>query len=151
MLRIMPDKSFASNHLGMGGAIVQISQLASMPLWESESGKSERWFEARALRKHRQELDGFFCHRIFRHMTTGSQRSDETNKRDKLSSSRGKNAGVYLFGIVTKLRAAIQNRMPLGYEDEVGFHLGAKSSRGVLAKNEANQPQDNYSPGHRPE
>jgi hypothetical protein len=83
-------------------------------------------------------------------MTTGSQQLDETNKRDKPSSSRGKIAGVYLFGIVTRLRAAIMNRLPLGYEDEVGFHLGAKSSRGVLAENQTKQPQDNYPPGLRP-
>jgi hypothetical protein len=50
--------------------------------------------------------------------------------------------------------------MPLGYEDEVGFHLGARSSRdksgiGISAENQINppqkQPQDDYPPGHRPE
>jgi hypothetical protein len=92
-------------------------------------------------------------------MITGSQRSDEGNKRDERSSSRGRIAGAYLFGMITWLRAAIRDRMPLGYEDEVGFHLGARSSRGepgigTLAENQTKQPreqpQDDYPPSHRP-
>jgi hypothetical protein len=93
-------------------------------------------------------------------MTTGSQWSGEGNKRDEPTSLRGSNAGAYLFGLITWPLAAILNRMPLGYEDEVGFHLGARSSRdksgiGISAENQINppqkQPQDDYPPGHRPE
>jgi hypothetical protein len=88
-------------------------------------------------------------------MTTGSQRSDEGNKRDETTPSRGGIAGVYLFGMIIWLLSPILNRMPLGYEDEVGFHVGAKSSRGesgsgILAENQTKQPQDNYPPGLRP-
>jgi hypothetical protein len=87
-------------------------------------------------------------------MTTGSQRLDEGNKRDEPSPSRGRIAGAYLFGMITRLQAAIMDRMPLGYEDEVGFHVGAKSSRGerrvgILAENQTKQPQDDYPPGRR--
>jgi hypothetical protein len=28
-------------------------------------------------------------------------------------------------GIIAKLRAALKSRIPLGYEDETGFHKGA--------------------------
>jgi hypothetical protein len=87
-------------------------------------------------------------------MTTGSQQTGEGNKREDTTSSHGRIAGAYLFGMITRLQAAIMDRMPLGYEDEVGFHVGAKSSRGkgrigALVENQANSPQDNYPPSRR--
>ena len=30
------------------------------------------------------------------------------------------------FGIIAKLRAIIENQVPLGYQDEAGFHYGVK-------------------------
>ena len=88
-------------------------------------------------------------------MTTGNQQTGEGNMREDPTSSHGRMAGAYLFGMISRLQAAIMDRMPLGYEDEVGFHVGAKSPRGergigVLAENQAKQPQDNYPPGRRP-
>jgi hypothetical protein len=32
-----------------------------------------------------------------------------------------------LAGIIAKFRAAIRSRVPLGYEDETGFHVGIMS------------------------
>ena len=34
----------------------------------------------------------------------------------------------FSVGIVTKLRAAIEARVPVGYEDETGFHYSLKAS-----------------------
>ena len=33
---------------------------------------------------------------------------------------------LLLVGIITKLRAVIKNRVPLGYQDETGFHFGTQ-------------------------
>jgi hypothetical protein len=30
------------------------------------------------------------------------------------------------IGVIAKLRAMIENQVPLGYQDEAGFHYGAK-------------------------
>ncbi len=143
-----------------------------MALWKDEFGEFEQWFETRALEttgKNWAKINHFFCQRksggffccwLLKNMTTGSQRSDEGNKRNEPTSSRGRIAGVYLFGMITWLLTPILDRMPLGYEDEVGFHLGARSPRGepgigTLPENQTKQPQeqpqDDYPPGHRPE
>jgi hypothetical protein len=84
-------------------------------------------------------------------MTTGSQQTGEGNKREDPISSHGRIAVAYLFGMISRLQAAIMDRMPLGYEDEVGFHVGAKSPRGesrtgTLAANQTKQPTDDYPP-----
>ena len=143
-----------------------------MALWKDEFGEFEQWFETRALEttgknwakiNHffcQRKSGGFYCYRLLKNMTTGSQWPDKGKKRNEPTSSRGSNAGAYLFGLITWPLAVILNRMPLGYEDEVGFHLGARSSRGkrgigILAENQINppqeQPQDDYPPSHRPE
>ena len=31
-------------------------------------------------------------------------------------------------GVIAKLRAMIENQVPLGYQDEAGFHYGVKPS-----------------------
>ena len=36
---------------------------------------------------------------------------------------------LLLVGILVRLRAAIENRIPLGYQDETGFHFGVQESR----------------------
>jgi hypothetical protein len=33
---------------------------------------------------------------------------------------------LLLVGILARLRAAIENRIPLGYQDETGFHFGVQ-------------------------
>jgi hypothetical protein len=35
---------------------------------------------------------------------------------------------VFFTGIFAKMRAAIEAYLPLGYEDETGFHFGVKSA-----------------------
>jgi len=35
---------------------------------------------------------------------------------------------LLLVGILTKLRATIENHIPLGYQDETGFHFGVQKS-----------------------
>jgi hypothetical protein len=87
-------------------------------------------------------------------MTTGSQPTGEGNKRDDPTASHGKIAGAYLFGMISRLQEVIMEQMPLGYEDEVGFHVGARSSRdesgsGQLAENQTEAPPDDYPPGRR--
>ena len=39
---------------------------------------------------------------------------------------------VFRFESSRKLRAAIEDRVPVGYEDETGFHYGMKASDWVL-------------------
>ena len=87
-------------------------------------------------------------------MTTGSQQTGEGNKSADPTSSHGKIAGAYLFGMIARLQAAIMEQMPLGYEDDVGFHVGAKASRDEsgsekLAENKTDLPPDDYPPYHR--
>jgi len=36
---------------------------------------------------------------------------------------------LLLVGILTRLRAAIENHIPLGYQDETGFHFGVQEPR----------------------
>jgi hypothetical protein len=36
---------------------------------------------------------------------------------------------LLLVGIVAKLRAVLNNRIPLGYQDETGFHFGIQDGR----------------------
>jgi len=122
--------------------------------------KCKKQPETPVLLRPQAKSGGFFCYRLLKNMTTGSQWPDKGKKRNEPTSSRGSNAGASLFGLIAWPLAAILNRMPLGYEDEVGFHLGARSSRGergigTLAENHINppqeQPQDDYPPSHRPE
>jgi hypothetical protein len=87
-------------------------------------------------------------------MTTGSQQTGEGNKSADPTSSHGKIAGAYLFGMISRLQAAIMDQMPLGYEDEVGFHVGAKASRcdpesEKLAENQTEEPPDDFPPYRR--
>jgi hypothetical protein len=35
---------------------------------------------------------------------------------------------LWLIGVITKLRAMIDNHVPLGYQDEAGFRFGIKPS-----------------------
>ena len=60
-------------------------------------------------------------------MTVGSQLPDSEAHRDELTSSRGDFATGYLFVILARLFGAIVDRVPLGYEDETGFHMGTES------------------------
>jgi hypothetical protein len=36
---------------------------------------------------------------------------------------------LLLAGIVAKLRATLNNHIPLGYQDETGFHFGVQNGR----------------------
>jgi hypothetical protein len=58
-------------------------------------------------------------------MTDGHRFSGRTGRRDNNThrSPTGQLSGV--TGIIAKLRAALKSRVPLGYEDETGFHTGA--------------------------
>ena len=84
-------------------------------------------------------------------MTLGSQQTGEGNKSADPTSSHGKIAGAYLFGVISRLQAAIMEQMPLGYEDEVGFHMGARSSHDESgsekrAENRTEPLSDDYPP-----
>lgn len=36
---------------------------------------------------------------------------------------------LLFIGIIAKLRNLLESHVPLGYQDEAGFHLGVKKSR----------------------
>jgi hypothetical protein len=36
---------------------------------------------------------------------------------------------LLLLGVLARLRAAVNNHIPLGYQDETGFHFGVQSPR----------------------
>lgn len=36
---------------------------------------------------------------------------------------------LLLVGVLARLRTAIENRIPLGYQDETGFHFGVQEPR----------------------
>ena len=57
-------------------------------------------------------------------MTIGSQQPDRGVQRAEPSSSRRDCAGICLAWIIARLCAAIMGRVPVGYEDETGFHFG---------------------------
>ncbi|HTV62657.1 MAG TPA: hypothetical protein VMH30_08825 [Verrucomicrobiae bacterium] len=54
-----------------------------------------------------------------------SQQQQAGIHSDELSSSCGEDTVGYLSGITARLWAAILKRVPLGYEDETGFHVEA--------------------------
>jgi hypothetical protein len=62
-------------------------------------------------------------------MTDDYQSSDRNVQRDgPLSGSGDPGEGfLHLAGIIAKFRAAIWSHVPLGYEDETGFHVGVMS------------------------
>lgn len=57
-------------------------------------------------------------------MTADSQSPRDGKERDDLSSSRQNVAGGYVSGFLDWLWTAVLNRVPIGYEDETGFHFG---------------------------
>jgi hypothetical protein len=57
-------------------------------------------------------------------MTSDSQPANDGKERNDPSPSREDVAGGYLSGILDRLWTAVLNRVPLGYEDESGFHFG---------------------------
>lgn len=66
-------------------------------------------------------------------MTAHSQPPSDGNERDDLSSSREDVAGEYVGGILDRLWTAVVNRVPLGYEDETGFHFGVSWRQTIAA------------------
>ena len=55
-------------------------------------------------------------------MIAGIHLPDSEAHRDKLASSNSGFADSYLFVILARLFGAIMDRVPLGYEDDKGFH-----------------------------
>ena len=62
------------------------------------------------------------------YMIASKQPSDVSPRRHELLSAWGRFAGVRLSAIGSRLWAAILNRVPLGYQDETGFHFGVPPS-----------------------
>jgi len=60
-------------------------------------------------------------------MIAGNHLPDARMQRDELTSSHGDFMGDYLFRSLARLWTAIMDRVPLGYEDENGFHWRASS------------------------
>jgi hypothetical protein len=66
-------------------------------------------------------------------MTDDYPSSDGNDQRDEPSSFDGNRGQVESGkieprnGIITRLLAAIRSHVPLGYEDETGFHVGITS------------------------
>ena len=58
-------------------------------------------------------------------MTDGHRFSDRTSQRDDDAEHAPASQLRYVTRIIAKLRAALKSRVPLGYEDETGFHTGA--------------------------
>jgi hypothetical protein len=61
-------------------------------------------------------------------MNAGGRPPEAGMGRDESSSSRGDSFGDYFYEIASRLWVVIMNRVPLGYEDEGGFHLGTLAS-----------------------
>jgi hypothetical protein len=66
-------------------------------------------------------------------MITGSQLAGHQVEQTMSSSSAGTlqiawHEASFPVRIVAKLRAAIEARVPVGYEDETGFHYSLKAS-----------------------
>jgi hypothetical protein len=67
-------------------------------------------------------------------MIAGSQLAERHVEQTMSSSSVGNTLRIawheagYPVRIIAKLRAAIEARMPVGYEDESGFHYGADAT-----------------------
>jgi hypothetical protein len=66
-------------------------------------------------------------------MTTLSPKPEKDARRDSSASSDGNTATVRFLGpkhlrnIVSTCRAVINNLVPIGYEDETGFHYCGRS------------------------
>ena len=55
-------------------------------------------------------------------MIAGSYVPDSEVHRNKLASSRGDFGDGYLFVVLARLFRTITDHVPLGYEDDDGFH-----------------------------
>jgi hypothetical protein len=60
-------------------------------------------------------------------MTDGYQFRDRKVRPDGDTGHAPTEEFGSLAGIIAKFRAAIRSRVPLGYEDETGFHVGIMS------------------------
>jgi hypothetical protein len=60
-------------------------------------------------------------------MTDGYHLLDRNAQQDREVGHIQPEKFGYLGGIIEKFRAAFQSRIPLGYEDETGFHIGVMS------------------------
>jgi len=60
-------------------------------------------------------------------MIAGSHLPDTRVEQDRLTSSRSDFVDGYLFVILARLLTVIMDRVPLGYEDQNGFHWGTGS------------------------
>jgi hypothetical protein len=67
-------------------------------------------------------------------MIAGSQLAERHVEQTMSSSSAGNSLRIawhevrFPVRIIAKLRAAIEARVPVGYEDETGFHYSMKAS-----------------------
>ena len=59
-------------------------------------------------------------------VTAGDPLPDLDVQRDKLSPEQGDSADDYVSGFIARLWAAMIVKIPIGYEDETGFHLGTE-------------------------
>jgi hypothetical protein len=66
-------------------------------------------------------------------MNADSQPPSDGKERDDLSSSRKDFVGEHVSGILDRLWTAVLSRVPLGYQDETGFHFGASRRRTAAA------------------
>ena len=70
------------------------------------------------------------CH----NMIAGSQLAEPGVDPKAVLSSAGDvlpkagNEAGFLVGLIMKLRAAIEVRVPVGYQDKTGFHYGANAT-----------------------
>ena len=58
-------------------------------------------------------------------MTDGLRFPDGTRQRDGHADRLPARPPSRVIGILSRLRAALKSRVPLGYEDKTGFHTGA--------------------------
>jgi len=72
-------------------------------------------------------LADFFCPLYAVNMIAGSHLPDGEARPDELTSWQGNVRDGFSSGIFGRLLTAILDRVPLGYEDESGFHLRANS------------------------
>jgi hypothetical protein len=89
----------------------------------------------------------FILHVLSENMIPSSQPSDTDIRRDGPPSSRSGAASVDVSGIISRFWTAILDRVPVGYEDETGFHFGAQLPRrnteaGVLTDKQTDQPPE---------
>jgi hypothetical protein len=59
-------------------------------------------------------------------MTINSQPPDSGIQRTEPSPSSKDFADAFLAGIIIRLYADVIGSVPIGYEDETGFHLGVE-------------------------